>query len=44
MSDNAGKTYEKLATAVLQSIINQSDVRNIVVEHDVKLRGKSSAV
>jgi hypothetical protein len=44
MGDNTGKHYEKLATVVLQSIINQSDVRNIIVEHNKTLRGKSGTV
>jgi len=40
MGKNTGKPYERLAQAVLQAIINQSDVHNIEVQHDVTLQGK----
>ena len=41
MGANTGKPYEKLAQVVFQWIVNQSDVRNVVVRHDVTLQGKS---
>ena len=40
MSDKTGKHYEKLAQVVFQWILNQSDIRNIVVQHNVALEGK----
>lgn len=38
---NSGKPYEALLQAVFQTIVNQEEVRNITVERDVILRGKS---
>jgi hypothetical protein len=40
MADNTGKPYEFLTQVIFQWILNQSEVRNIVVQHDVKLPGK----
>ena len=39
MSDKTGKHYEKLAQVVFQWILDQSDIRNMVVEHNVALKG-----
>jgi hypothetical protein len=40
MSNRTGKPYEKLAQAVFQAIHNQSEIHNIDVRHNVKLKGK----
>jgi Restriction endonuclease len=39
MTDNTGIPYETLAQVVFQWIVNQSEVRNIKVQHDVTLQG-----
>jgi len=41
MADNTGKQYEYLTQVIFQWIVNQSEVPNIVVQHDVKLTGKA---
>ena len=43
MGDRTGKSYEELATVVFQTIVNQSELRNIMVEHDVTLQGRSTS-
>ena len=40
MSDKTGTQYEYLTQVIFQWIVNQSDLRNIVVRHDVTLAGK----
>ncbi len=39
---NTGKDYELIVQKVFQSILNQKFVKNINVEHDVTLQGKST--
>lgn len=41
MADNTGKPYECLTQVIFQWIVNQSEVPNMVVQHDVKLVGKA---
>jgi hypothetical protein len=41
MGQNTGKPYETLAQIIFQRIVDQSDVRNVVVQQDVTLRGKN---
>jgi hypothetical protein len=43
MADKTGKLYENLAQVVFQAIVNQNDVSNVVVEHNVVLTGKHTS-
>lgn len=38
---NTGLPYERIVQAIFQAILDQDRAKNIVVEHDVKLTGKS---
>jgi len=38
---NDGKSYEAVTKAIFQSLLNQTDVKNIEVVHDVTLSGKT---
>jgi len=39
MTTNTGKPYEKLTRRVFEALLAQQSVRNLRVEHDVKLKG-----
>lgn len=41
MAKNTGKAHEQIVRAIFQAILDQEQVRNAVVKHDVKLEGKS---
>jgi hypothetical protein len=38
---NTGLPYERIVQSIFQAILGQDRARNVVVEHDVKLMGKS---
>ena len=42
MSKNTGKPYEKLTQKIFSQIVNQDSVKNIEVQHDVNLSGKTT--
>jgi hypothetical protein len=42
MAEKSGTPYENLTQVIFQSLVDQNEVRNIEVKHDVKLQGKSN--
>jgi hypothetical protein len=42
MAAKPGTLYENLTQVIFQSLVDQNEVRNIEVKHDVKLQGKSN--
>ena len=42
MSKNTGIAYEIVTQQIFQSLLNQTEVKNIRVEQNVKLQGKST--
>ncbi|MGZ5435659.1 MAG: restriction endonuclease [Pyrinomonadaceae bacterium] len=43
MNEKKGLLFEKLTQQIFQEILNQDLVRNIVVRHDVRLKGKATS-
>jgi Restriction endonuclease len=42
LHDKTGRSYEAVVRAIFQAILDQEEVTNVIVEHDVTLQGKTT--
>ena len=43
LTDKTGRPYEAIVRAIFQAILDQGEVTNVIVEHDVTLQGKTTS-